>query len=42
MNQQELYDRLMQIDLLLEDNYPKMAKGLLEVLIEEVKYLKWK
>tara|TARA_Y100000592_G_C5273966_1_gene223186 strand:- start:292 stop:420 length:129 start_codon:yes stop_codon:yes gene_type:complete len=42
MNQQELYDRLMQIDLLLEDNYPKMAKELLEVLIEEVKYLKWK
>tara|TARA_B100000900_G_scaffold290846_1_gene249665 strand:+ start:144 stop:272 length:129 start_codon:yes stop_codon:yes gene_type:complete len=42
MNQQELYDKLMQIDLLLEDNYPKMAKELLEVLIEEVKYLKWK
>jgi len=38
MNQQELYDKLMQIDLLLEDNYPKMAKELLEVLIEEVKY----
>ena len=42
MNHQELYDKLMQIDLLLEDNYPKMAKELLEVLIEEVKYLKWK
>ena len=42
MSQQELYDKLMQIDLLLEDNYPKMAKELLEVLIEEVKYLKWK
>ena len=42
MNQQELYDKLIQIDLLLEDNYPKMAKELLEVLIEEVKYLKWK
>ena len=38
MNQQELYDKLMQINLLLEDNYPKMAKELLEVLIEEVKY----
>ena len=39
MKQQELYDKLMQINLLLEDNYPKMAKELLEVLIEEVKYL---
>tara|TARA_R100001460_G_scaffold70047_2_gene110661 strand:+ start:398 stop:520 length:123 start_codon:yes stop_codon:yes gene_type:complete len=38
MSQQELYDKLMQIDLLLEDNYPKMAKEILEVLIEEVKY----
>ena len=39
MKQQELYDKLIQINLLLEDNYPKMAKELLEVLIEEVKYL---
>tara|TARA_B100000282_G_scaffold86078_1_gene59974 strand:+ start:610 stop:735 length:126 start_codon:yes stop_codon:yes gene_type:complete len=39
MKQQELYDKLMQINLLLEDNYPKMAKELLEVLIEEIKYL---
>ena len=38
MKQQELYDKLMQINLLLEDNYPKMAKEILEVLIEEVKY----
>ena len=35
---QELYDKLIQIDLLLEDNYPKMAKEVLEVLIEEVKH----
>jgi len=38
MKQQELYDKLIQIDLLLEDNYPKMAKEILEILIEEVKH----
>lgn len=38
MKQQELYDKLLQIDLLLEDNYPKMAKELLEVLIDEIKH----
>tara|TARA_R110001592_G_scaffold363228_1_gene681918 strand:+ start:747 stop:869 length:123 start_codon:yes stop_codon:yes gene_type:complete len=38
MKQQELYDKLIQIDLLLEDNYSKMAKEILEVLIEEIKY----
>tara|TARA_B100001094_G_C18180988_1_gene800884 strand:+ start:405 stop:527 length:123 start_codon:yes stop_codon:yes gene_type:complete len=38
MNQQELYDRLIQIDLLLEDNYPLLAKEIVEELIEQVKY----
>ena len=39
MNKEELYDKLMQIDLLLEDNYPSLAKEIVEELIEKVKYL---
>jgi|TARA_R110000796_G_scaffold209057_1_gene325403 hypothetical protein len=38
MNPQELYDKLIQIDLLLEDKYPSLAKEVLEVLIEEIKH----
>ena len=36
MNKEELYDKLMQIDLLLEDNYPSLAKEIVEELIKNL------
>ena len=36
MNKEELYDKLMQIDLLLEDNYTSLAKEIVAELIEKM------